>query len=480
MISYRVSSRGSRGDDLDLVSRLYKTLQAEISSVNFDTWFRNTPCHYQPPCLFIFTTRNKFRKAWLSNEYLEVIARAARTVCDFEPQFLFEIQGQPPEESRSSASPDPKRLLGSAERNRAPRSRTAVTQRTNRHYTFESFVSGKGSEVAHAAALAVSEQPGSSYNPLYIYGGTGVGKTHLLQAIYHHLEKNSQLHLAYVTAETFANQYSHAVETRELDGFRHSYRKTDVLLVDDIHFLPAKSRAQDEFFHTFRALLSENHQVVIADQSPPMELRGLNDKLASCFQGGLVTILTPPDLNTRLIILVRKALNRGYELPPETGRFLAEQVPNNLRELEGALNHLIGLASLHRSPLSLEMAESALKETQSEGKPPSEVINVDFILRTIGEYYGVKQKELLSSSKVRSLVYARHVGMYLARELTPLSLVQIGLRFGGKDHSTVLYAQSRISKQLKKNPQVRVDLQVLRCRLGASPTSSSIRDEPRQ
>lgn len=494
--SFHESPDGSQEADDALSSQLYSKLREQLNPLDFDTWFAATPCEYRLPDCFVLKARNKFHRAWLAKEYADIVLAAARSFCDFDPQLVIEIDpsAAPPRSAAPSIAPASRR----PSRRLAPRitPRTGKTRdhtpsgdpsspRTNPDFTFENFVAGRGCEVPHAAALAVAEQPCQSYNPLYLYGEPGVGKTHLLQAIFHHLEehhfegqhregdhrKDTRLQQIYVNADGFASQYGQANETRTLDAFRRRYRATDVLLLDELHFVPSRSRTQEELFHTLQTLLGEGRQVVITSQCPPSEISGLHERLATSFQGGLVAQLKRPDVDTRLGILVKKASLRGCDLPRETAEFLATHVAGNPRELEGALNHLIGLSALHHGPLSLKLARIALQETEDESHSRSSAINVELILRTIEDYYGFKQKDLLSSSKVRSLVYARQIGMFLARELTSLSLEQIGLRFGGRDHSTVLYAQTCIKRQLKKNPQTRIDLQILRSRLHTLPTS---------
>ena len=473
MISYREPRPGRWDGEDELVSKLYKKIQNELSPQDFETWFSSTPCSFRSPNSFILWTRNNFHHAWIKKKYSDLLLGAARSVCNFEPLFTFEIGESKREVATGVPQPISSKKAGSERTGRRPSSKhTAsgleLSQPTHREYTFENFVVGKGSNVAHAASLAVTEQPGS-YNPLQISGEVGVGKTHLLQAIYHQLAlTRPNLRTIYVNAETFTNQYILAAQQRELDTFRQRSRSAEVLLLDDLQFLSAKSKTQEEFLHTFQYLLERNRQVVITSNCPPSLLKDINSRLTACFDGGLVAHLGPADFETRLLMLYRKATLRGYELPAETARFLAGTVTGNLRELDGALTHLISRANHHEAGLTVAMAERGLNEMLAENKPRSTAISVDAILQLLEDYFGVKQKELLSNSKVRSLVYARQMGMYLARELTPYSLAQIGLRFGGKDHSTVLYAQSSIKRHMKTKPQVHSDLKILRSRLTCS------------
>jgi chromosomal replication initiator protein len=457
---------GVSGEEGEMVQRLYAKIQDQLGVQQFTTWFHDTTCVFVEPQTFVFTAANNFRRAWMQNEFGEIILAAARSICSSEPRLQFKIEASSDSAQQLTAAAG---SPGLADENGAgPPGRPTVKHRLNRDLTFENFIVGPGSRVAYAAALAISELPGKTYNPLYIHGEPGTGKTHLLQAISHRLAATSNLTQIYVTAESFTNEYIRAVEIRELDPFRARYRGTDVLLVDDVQFLSAKAKTQEEFFHTFCALLAENRQIVLASNCHPQDIKQFNENLSSRFRWGLLAQLSPPAFETRVSALLHKAQLRGQKLELEAAKHLVRHVVANLHELEGALTRLISLATLHRSALNLEMAHLTLREILDEEKPSAGAITVDSILTVLQEYYGVKAKELLSSSKMRSLSYPRQIGMYLARELTPLSLEQIGLRFGGRDHTTVLYAQKRIDKLLKRSVQTRTDLQVLKSRITAS------------
>jgi len=336
----------------------------------------------------------------------------------------------------------------------------------NPQFTFENLVSGPPNRVAHAASIAVSELPGPSYNPLFIYGDRGLGKTHLLQGICHRLFQQTHLKVSFFTSEAFTSRFVASAGDASLKSFREQWRETDVLVVDDVHFLAEKERTQDELFHTLNTLLSSQKQVVLSSVSSPHETTGMQDRLLSRFKWGLVTRLERPDFELRVAVLLRKARSFGYELPAEVAEFIAKHVVDNLREVEGALARVVSVASLQRSPICLDIAHLALRELLAEEQTTG-TVTVGQILQAVQSYYKVRPKDLLSRSKVRSLVYARQMGMYLARELTPLSLEGIGAHFGGRDHTTVLYAMDRINAQLKTKPQVRGDLQLLRNRLAS-------------
>lgn len=336
----------------------------------------------------------------------------------------------------------------------------------NPQFTFEDLVSGPPNRVAHAAAIAVSELPGPSYNPLFVYGDRGLGKTHLLQGICHRLFQQTHLKVSFFTSEAFTSRFVASAGDASLKAFREQWRETDVLVVDDVHFLADKERTQDELFHTLNTLLSSQKQVVLSSVSSPHETTGMQERLLSRFKWGLVTRLERPDFELRVAVLLRKARSFGYELPAEVAEFIAKHVVDNLREVEGALARVVSVASLQRSPICLDIAHLALRELLAEEQTTG-TVTVGQILQAVQSYYKIRPKDLLSRSKVRSLVYARQMGMYLARELTPLSLEGIGAHFGGRDHTTVLYALERINAQLPTKPQVRGDLQLLRNRLAS-------------
>lgn len=451
----------------DAARALRDRLREEIGPRLFETWFRDTPCRLRPPATFILTARNRFRKAWITREFGDHLRRIARELKGPEARFVVEVDVEvgganaplPGDLSRRDAHP------GERDPSDGRQPPGPSLSLTHPRFTFETFIEGTCCRVAHAAALAVAERPGFSYNPLLLHGPAGTGKTHLIQAIYHQLATATSLRALYVTSEAFTNEFVRAAQVREMTDFRRRYRAADALLVDDLQFLSGKPKTQEEFLATCHHLLSRKRQVVVASLRPPAELEGFQEKTIALLRSSLVARLDPPDLVTRMTALVKKAHARGVDLSGEAAEYLARRVPGTIRELEGALTRALHLSRLQRAPLNAETIRSTLDELGEDQSRPSQAVSVDGILSAVEGYYGIKEKDLLSSSKVRTLVFARQVGMYLARELTPLSLQQIGLRFGGRDHSTVVYAQSCISRQLDRNPRLQADLEILRTRI---------------
>ncbi|HEX7270216.1 MAG TPA: chromosomal replication initiator protein DnaA [Streptosporangiaceae bacterium] len=342
--------------------------------------------------------------------------------------------------------PDSGPLAGAAPRN-GPASRAALPgagqARLNLKYTFETFVIGSSNRFAHAAAVAVAEAPAKAYNPLFIYGDSGLGKTHLLHAIGHYAQSLYQgLKVRYVSSEEFTNDFINMIRDGKQDGFRRRYRDMDVLLVDDIQFLENKEGTQEEFFHTFNTLHNASKQIVISSDRAPKRLVTLEDRLRSRFEWGLLTDVQPPELETRIAILRKKAIQEGLNAPPEALEYIASRISTNIRELEGALIRVTAFASLNRQSVDLQLAEIVLKDLIPEAQGPE--ITAATIMGQTASYFGLSIDDLCGTSRSRVLVTARQIAMYLCRELTELSLPKIGQQFGGRDHTTVMHAERKI------------------------------------
>ena len=325
----------------------------------------------------------------------------------------------------------------------APSARREPESRLNPKYLFESFVIGSSNRFAHAAAVAVAEAPAKAYNPLFIYGESGLGKTHLLHAIGHYARSlYSGARVRYASSEEFTNDFINSIRDGKADGFRRRYRDMDILLVDDIQFLENKEQTQEEFFHTFNTLHNANKQIVISSDRPPKQLVTLEDRLRNRFEWGLITDVQPPELETRIAILRKKAAQEGLNAPPEVLEFIASKISKNIRELEGALIRVTAFASLNRQPVDLSLAEVVLKDLipDSEGSE----ITAAIIMASTAAYFGLSMEDLCGSSRSRVLVTARQIAMYLCRELTDMSLPKIGQQFGGRDHTTVMHADRKI------------------------------------
>lgn len=314
-------------------------------------------------------------------------------------------------------------------------------------YNFDNFVVGSCNRFAHAAALAVSERPAESFNPLFLHGSVGVGKTHLMHAIAHGVrQRKPEARILTLSCEQFTNHFIHALKSGSFDAFREHYRQADVLIVDDVHLLSNKQRTQEEFFHTFNVLHAAGRQIVLSSDAPPQEIPSLQERLVSRFKWGLTAEISKPAYETRVAILQRKAERRGVDLPDSVARFLAEQVQDNVRELEGSLMNLTAQAALDGQPISLRLAQRAIHNGAANGRRP---VRMDDVLDAVTSHFGVKLPELQSKRRSQSIVGPRQVAMYLARKMTPLSLEEIGAYFGGRDHSTVIYAVQKVADRMR-------------------------------
>lgn len=316
----------------------------------------------------------------------------------------------------------------------------------NPKYVFETFVTGNSNRFAHAAALAVAEAPAKVYNPFFMYGGVGLGKTHLMHAIGHRiLEKNPNLRVLYISSEKFTNELINSIRDGNPESFRQKYRNIDVLLVDDIQFLSKKEHTQEEFFHTFNTLHNANKQIIISSDRPPREIQTLEDRLRSRFEWGLITDIQAPDLETRIAILRKKALLENLTVPNDVMLFIASRIDNNIRELEGALIRVMAYASLTNQVVTNELVSEALKDVFPHGK--TKEITLELIQEIVSSYFKIKMEDLLAKKRTRNLAFPRQIAMYLSRELTDTSLPRIGELFGGRDHTTVIHAHDKIARE---------------------------------
>lgn len=323
----------------------------------------------------------------------------------------------------------------------------------NPKYTFESFVIGSSNNFAHAAAQAVADNPSSAYNPLFIYGGVGLGKTHLMHAIGHRmLQRNPDARIIYVTSETFTNEFIQSIQENKNTQFRNKYRSADVLMVDDIQFISSRERTQEEFFNTFNALHTAGKQIILSSDRPPMELTTLEERLRSRFEGGLITDVQPPDLETRIAILKKKATDEGIDVDESVLSYIAEKVNSNIRQLEGSLTRVYAYAKLTKRPLDSHLADAALKDIIPGYE--NRKVTVELIQQVVADYYSVDVESLLSQRRTMEITYPRQVAMYLSKELTEESLKAIGRRFGGRDHTTVINACKKIKSDMDENPQL--------------------------
>ena len=324
----------------------------------------------------------------------------------------------------------------------------------NSRYTFENFVVGPSNRHAHAYSLAVADAPAKAYNPLFIYGGVGLGKTHLIQAICHHIKNNAKQNtkVCYLSSEKFTNELIDAIQHHSTAAFRQKYRNVDVLVIDDIHFIAGKESTQEEFFHTFNTLYDAHKQIIFSSDRPPKEIANLQDRLVSRFGWGLTTDIQPPDLETRVAILKKKVEREPVSVPDEVIFFIAQLIKTNIRELEGALIRTIAYSFLEEKPITLHLTKEVLKDLLKE---PKKLITVDFIQRCVSEEFGVSLQDIKTKRRNKTIVLPRQIAMYLSRELTDLSLPEIGQSFGGKDHTTVLHSYNKIKQGINADPALK-------------------------
>jgi len=415
-------------------------LKGALNETTFGTWFGDVSSHELTDEAFVLSVPNDFTRDWIEGHFLDLIGAAVRDEVGEPRQIrLFverEVEPSGPVH-QTPASP-------------APRPAFEMSQK----YTFDSFVIGSSNRFAHAAALAVAEAPAQAYNPLFIYGGTGLGKTHLLQAIGQYVGEHSRkLSVRYITSETFMNDFINSLRDKRIEGFKQRYRTYDLLLIDDIQFLEHKERIQEEFFHTFNSLYEAGRQIVISSDRPPREISTLEERLRSRFEWGLITDIQPPDLETRIAILRKKVKTDGIHIPdPQVLTFIAGRVSTNIRELEGALTRVVAFSSLTARPMTVELAQDVLKDVFPQGEAPE--VSIERIQTAVSERFGLSMEELCGDRRSQNIVYPRQVAMYLSRELTDASLPKIGREFGGRDHTTVIHATSKIARMIREDRSV--------------------------
>ena len=430
-------------------------LQLQLTKATFDTWLKDTVGIASEDGAFVVGVRNAYAKDWLENRLYAHVARTLSRILNRTVEVRFVVATN--QASAPGESAEGELFRGSVRREAAaPVPGLASTQLTPR-YTFENYVVGNANRLAHAASLAVAENPGVAYNPLFIYGGVGLGKTHLLHAIGHRALALGHSVL-YVSSETFTNEMINAIRTQSTESFRGKYRSSDVLLIDDIQFIAGKESTQEEFFHTFNALHAANSQIVLTSDRPPKAIPTLEERLRSRFEWGLLADIQPPDLEMRIAILRAKAESLGVEVSESVLDYTARKIQSNIRELEGALNRFVAYARMMGLPLTEETAAAALQDVilPAQSLPPAQVIDA------VCRHYEISRDDLIRRRRSRDLVIARQMAMYLLREEAGLSLSQIGHELGGRDHTTVLHGCERIASQIEEDEQMRRELLAIR------------------
>ncbi len=424
----------------DLWQKVLGLLKNELTEISFNTWIQTIE-----PVSINLNTINlgvpaEFNKGILESRYSNLIKNAIKQISLKEYDINFLVPGQD----------NGKNYSGHIDTNTAADNLSNL----NPKYTFDTFIIGNSNRFAHAASLAVAESPAKAYNPLFMYGGVGLGKTHLMHAIGHYvLSQNPNLKVMYVSSEKFTNELINAIKDDKNEEFRYRYRNIDVLLIDDIQFIAGKERTQEEFFHTFNALYEANKQIIISSDKPPKDITTLEERLRSRFEWGLIADLQAPDLETRIAILSKKAQLENLDIPNDVLVFIADKIASNIRELEGALNRVIAYTSLTEAELTVDVAEEALKDILSANK--SRVINCNLIQEIVARYFDIKFDEFRSKKRNRDIAFPRQIAMYLCREFTDMSLPRIGEEFGGRDHSTVIHAIEKISNDLENSAETR-------------------------
>jgi len=409
-------------------------VEAKVNRHSFATWFRPTQFLRQDGSNLLVRVPNPQFKEWLAKNYHGVIVEALSEVGRGDLHVAFDC------EPDAAAVPEV-----------APDRDAVVTTSLNPKYTFESFVVGSSNQFAHAAARAVAEIPSKSYNPLFLYGGVGLGKTHLMHAVGHYIQaRNRHLNLVYISSDRFINEMINAIRFDRLPAFRQKYRTIDVLLVDDIQFIAGKDRTQEEFFHIFNALHDAQKQLVISSDCPPRQIPTLEERLHSRFEWGLIADIQPPDIETKVAILRKKAEAERVEIPENVALFIASKVRTNIRELEGSLIRLIAYASLTGRDIDLPLTQEILRDLlQTDDKP----ITIEMIQKFVADHYNVKLTELKAKNNSKAVAVPRQIAMYLTKTLTHASLPEIGKGFGGKHHSTVIHSVRKIDTLRKRDPE---------------------------
>ncbi|BBI30602.1 chromosomal replication initiator protein DnaA [Cohnella abietis] len=419
--------------------QVLSVIQTKLSKPSFDTWFKATKASFLNDDVVIVTAPTTFAVEWLETRYTKLVASTLSDYIGRKVDVKFSIEEiRPAEPVEAFTQPT----------NRQPVLEEPMMHMLNPKYTFDTFVIGAANRFAHAASLAVAELPAKSYNPFFMYGGVGLGKTHLMHAIGHYiLEHNPHMKVLYLSSEKFTNEFINAIRDNRGESFRNKYRNIDVLLIDDIQFLAGKEGTQEEFFHTFNALHEEHKQIVISSDRPPKEIPTLEERLRSRFEWGLITDIQPPDLETRIAILRKKAKAENLDIPNEAMMYIANMIDSNIRELEGALIRIVAYSSLTNQDISAHLAAEALKDILPTGR--NRLITMQDIQQRVGDYYGLKLEDFKARKRTKAVAFPRQIAMYLSRELTDYSLPKIGDAFGGRDHTTVIHAHEKISQLLK-------------------------------
>jgi len=430
----------------ELWNKILEIVKEELKPQAYNSWFSQTKAIKFEDNEFVISAPGDFCKDWLEKHYTGFIKDILKRTLGFNLDDNLIIKFKTTDQKISVPSPStPKKKITTKSKPYFKDTSLIL----NSKYTFDDFVVGNSNRFAHAACLAVAQSPAKAYNPLFIYGGVGLGKTHLIQAIGNYItHQDNNTKVLYISSEKFTNELINSIRDDRTVSFRDKYRSVDILLIDDIQFLAGKERTQEEFFHTFNTLYESNKQIVITSDRPPKDITTLEERLISRFEWGLTTDVQAPDYETRIAILRKKAQSENLNVPAEIIDFIAEKIPSNIRQLEGALTKLTAYSTLTKKELSVSLTQEILKDIiPLENKK----VSVSQIQKTISDYYNIKFNSLLSKKRTKDIVLARQVAIYLSRELTDLSLTSIGEAFGGKDHTTIIHSYNKIKNNIKKD-----------------------------
>ena len=430
----------------ELILKIKELLKPEVTKISYDTWIMPLDIQSIEGDHIVFTTTSEYQKDFIENKYRSLIFNTLRYITNKDWSFsVVDLSKQESQEQNDIIKNESDTPNAEIEMNKST---------LNPKYTFETFVVGNNNRFAHAAALAVGNKPAKAYNPLFLYGGVGLGKTHLMHAIGNRIiEKDSNTNVLYVTSEKFTNQLINAIKDNKNEFFRNKYRNIDVLLIDDIQFIAGKERVQEEFFHTFNSLYEDGKQIIISSDKPPRDIPFLEDRLKSRFEWGLLADISCPDYETRLAILRKKAQDENIIIDDSILANIANKIDSNIRELEGVFNKIVARASLTHSPITIELAENIINEFKFESE---KVISCDFIKETVSKYFSINKDDLSGNKRSNDIAFPRQIAMYLCREIANMSYPQIGVDFGGRDHSTVMHACKKIEKELKEKTSTKL------------------------
>lgn len=436
-------------DKNELMDQIRNQLRPEMNPIFFDTYINQLEIESIDNSNIVFQTDTNYKKDMLENRYASLILNALQDITNRNITFsVHSLESFTPKDNNNNI------IISSKEKNNENEEIDYSNQTLNPKYTFETFVVGNNNRFAHAAALAVGDNPAKTYNPLFIYGGVGLGKTHLMQAVGNRiLQNNRSMNIVYVTSEKFTNHLINSIREGKNDPFRNKYRSADALLIDDIQFIAKKERVQEEFFHTFNTLYENGKQIIISSDKPPRDLPFLEERLKSRFEWGLLADISCPDYETRVAILRKKALDESIIIDDEILADIATKIDSNIRELEGVFNKIVARASLTHSPITIELAENVINEFISKKE---KVISSEYIQETVAKYFSIDKKELAGEKRSNDIAFPRQIAMYLCREVANMSFPQIGVDFGKRDHSTVMHAYKKIAKEIKEKTNTKL------------------------